>query len=53
MPTGKLGDNIVHFARVLRAAGLPVGPDRIIAAQQALQHAGVDQRGSSTPPSPP
>ena len=42
--TGKLGDNIVHFARVLRAAGLPVGPDRIIAAQHALQHAGVDQR---------
>ena len=42
--TGKLADNIVHFARVLRAAGLPVGPDRIIAAQQALQHAGIDQR---------
>ena len=42
--TGKLGDNIVHFARVLRAAGLPVGPDRIIAAQQALLLAGVDQR---------
>ena len=43
-PAGKLGDNIVHFARVLRAAGLPVGPDRVIAAQHALQHAGIDQR---------
>lgn len=43
-PTGKLADNIVHFARVLRAAGLPVGPDRIIVAQQALQLAGVEQR---------
>ena len=43
-PIGKLADNIVHFARVLRAAGLPVGPDRIIVAQQALQLAGVEQR---------
>ncbi len=44
LSTGKLADNIVHFARVLRAAGLPVGPDRIIVAQQALQLSGVDQR---------
>lgn len=42
--TGKLGENIVHFARVLRSAGLPVGPDRVVLALKALEHAGVDQR---------
>ncbi len=42
--SGKLGDNIVHFARVLRAAGLPVGPDRVVVALQALALAGVDER---------
>ena len=44
LKTGKLGDNIVHFARVLRAAGLPVGPDRVVIALQALALAGVDER---------
>ena len=44
MPTGRLSENIVHFARVLRAAGLPVGPDRVVVALQALERAGVEQR---------
>ena len=27
---GKIANNIMHFARVLRAAGLPVGPGKVI-----------------------
>jgi hypothetical protein len=34
----------MHFARVLRRAGLPVGPDRVIDALRALEIAGVDNR---------
>jgi len=35
--TGKLGANVMHFARLLRRAGLPVGPAEVIAASQALE----------------
>src|SRR5262249_8925091 len=38
---GRLADNIVHFARALRAAGLPVGPGAVLDALQAVQAAGV------------
>ena len=41
---GRLADNILHFARVLRAAGLPVGPAKVIAALEAVQAVGVEQR---------
>ena len=34
-PSGKLAQNIMHFARVLRAAGLPVGPGAVIDALDA------------------
>ena len=34
----------MHFARLLRGAGLPVGPDRVIDALSALQFAGVARR---------
>jgi len=34
----------MHFARVLRAAGLPIGPDRVIDALQALETAGIERR---------
>jgi len=34
----------MHFARVLRGAGLPVGPDRVIDALNALDIAGVERR---------
>ena len=41
---GQLANNVLHFARVLRKAGLPVGPDRPLLALQALEIAGVGSR---------
>jgi uncharacterized protein with von Willebrand factor type A (vWA) domain len=43
-PRGKLAENVMHFARLLRAAGLRVGPDRVIDCVQALEIAGADRR---------
>ncbi len=42
--SGHLAENVVHFARVLRAAGLPVGTDRVLLALQALRVAGIESR---------
>ena len=39
--SGRLADNIVHFARALRAAGLPVGPGAVLDALAAVEAAGV------------
>jgi uncharacterized protein with von Willebrand factor type A (vWA) domain len=44
MATGRLAENIMHFARVLRAAGLPIGPDRVVDALRALEAAGIARR---------
>lgn len=41
---GRLAENIMHFGRVLRAAGLPVGPGKVLEALQAVAVAGVDNR---------
>lgn len=41
---GQLVDNVLHFARVLRKAGLPIGTDRPLLALQALQVAGLGSR---------
>ena len=41
---GKLAENVMHFARLLRAAGLPVGPHKVLGALEALQVAGIDRR---------
>jgi len=41
---GKLTHNIVHFARALRKAGLPVGPGAVIDAVRAVQAAGFSER---------
>jgi uncharacterized protein with von Willebrand factor type A (vWA) domain len=41
---GHLAENVMHFARVLRAAGLPIGPDRVLDAVRALEVAGVARR---------
>lgn len=39
-----LAQNLVHFARVLRRAGVAVGPDRVLAALAAVEAVGVDRR---------
>ncbi len=39
-----LGVNLVHFARLLRRAGLPVGADETIKATQALLHIDIGER---------
>lgn len=39
-----IGENIVHFARILRKAGLQVGPDRVLAAMAALEAVGLERR---------
>src|SRR5881394_836090 len=36
-PTGLIADNVIGFARALRAAGVPVGPGAVIDALNALQ----------------
>jgi uncharacterized protein len=40
----RLAENVMHFARVLREAGLPIGPSKVLDALQALQIAGVERR---------
>ncbi|MBC2835269.1 vWA domain-containing protein [Paragemmobacter straminiformis] len=42
---GKLSHNIVHFARALRKAGLPIGPGRVVDAIRAVEAAGFTHRG--------
>ncbi|MEO7854581.1 MAG: VWA domain-containing protein [Rubrivivax sp.] len=39
-----IADNIVHFARVLRNAGMAIGPDRVLAALAAVERVGVERR---------
>ena len=41
---GRLAENIVYFARALRAAGIPVGPGAILDALEALNVAHVGAR---------
>ena len=41
---GKLATNIMHFARLLRASGLAVGPDRVLDALTAVEAAGLQHR---------
>lgn len=43
-PEGRLAENIVYFARALRAAGLPVGPGAVLDALEALSVAHVGAR---------
>ena len=42
--SGRLAENVMHFARVLRAAGLPVGTHKVLDALQALALAGIGRR---------
>ncbi len=41
---GRLAENVLYFARALRAAGIPVGPGAVLDALEALQTAGVGTR---------
>jgi len=41
---GRLAENIVYFARALRAAGIPVGPGAVLDALAAVEAAGVGTR---------
>ncbi len=40
----RLAENVVHFARALRKAGVPVGPDRVMDGLRALELAGIENR---------
>jgi uncharacterized protein len=41
---GRLADNLVHFARALRTAGIPVGPGAVLDALAAVETAGIGTR---------
>jgi uncharacterized protein len=41
---GKLAQNIAHFARALRRAGLPIGPGRVIEGVRAVAALGFAER---------
>src|SRR5437773_5777148 len=41
---GRLAENILYFARALRAAGIPVGPGAVMDALAAVEAAGVGTR---------
>ncbi|MBI3512483.1 MAG: VWA domain-containing protein [Proteobacteria bacterium] len=42
--SGKLVDNIMQFARILRTAGLPVGPGQVIEVLRAVREVGPGNR---------
>ncbi len=41
---GRFARNVMHFARALRAAGLPVGPGRVLEALRAIETVGFARR---------
>jgi len=43
-PNGRLADNIVHFARALRKAGMRVGPASVVDAIDAVLTSGIGSR---------
>jgi len=44
LPPGRLAENVLYFVRVLRAAGLPVGPAKVLDALAAVEAVGVANR---------
>ncbi len=44
LPRGFLADNVLHFVRVLRAAGLPLGPAKVVDAIAAVEAVGVSNK---------
>jgi len=43
-PRGRIADNVVHFIRMLRTAGLPVGPAKVLDALAAVEAVGLTNR---------
>jgi uncharacterized protein with von Willebrand factor type A (vWA) domain len=43
-PAGRIADNVIGFARTLRASGLPVGPGTVIDALNALRLTDIGNR---------
>jgi len=43
-PQSALLANIMHFARILRATGLPIGPGRVIEAVRAVEAVGLTNK---------
>jgi uncharacterized protein with von Willebrand factor type A (vWA) domain len=41
---GRLYQNIMYFARALRAAGLPIGPGKVLDALEAVRAVGLENR---------
>ncbi|HLI19469.1 MAG TPA: VWA domain-containing protein [Stellaceae bacterium] len=41
---GRLYQNIMYFARCLRAAGMPIGPGAVLNALQAVEAVGIEDR---------
>ena len=41
---GHLAENVLHFVRVLRAAGLALGPAKVLDALAAVEATGIDNR---------
>ena len=41
---GRMAENILYFARLLRGAGIPVGPGKVLDAITAVKTLGVGQR---------
>ena len=48
--TGQVANNVLYFVRLLRAAGLPVGPAKVIDALAAVEAVGLDNRTTSGKP---
>jgi uncharacterized protein len=42
--SGRLLENLMHFARALRTAGLPLGPGKVLAAAEAVRAVGLANR---------
>ena len=41
---GRLAENVVHFARVLRSSGIPIGTDKVMDAVRVLPRTGLARR---------
>ena len=42
--TGRLVANLVHFGRLLRGCGLPIGPGKVLSAVEAVRAVGITNR---------